>query len=363
MKNWVFEKITDEVKHFMDSIGDGVIILDKNGDILNYNKALSNILGYNKSTNLTGLSVLSLLCPTDRYGTPITKNKSALFESINKGKKIINATRQFVKKDGSFIWATITTTPLNYDGKNIDGAIITIRDITKQKQQEEYRADFAHIASHSLRTPLGNVMWAIEYLISANSEPLSDKQKGYLNDCYETLKNMNRLVNDLLSISNLPYKKIRPNREKIDLLKIYSKVHNDLQYYAKAHNVELVMEYKDKQCLIKADKSHVRNILQNIIENSIRYSFDKTNIKINFKKEGKNIIFSCTNQGIGIPESKKKFIFSKFFRAGNAVNKEGDGTGLGLYITQGLVNLNKGKIWFESEENKETTFFIKFKSL
>ena len=136
MKNSVFQEITEEVKHFIDSIGDAVIVLDKNGNILNYNKALSNILGYKSNTKLTGKQALSLLCPTDGNGTPITKKNAALFKSIDKGKKVINATRQFIKKDGSFIWATITTTPLKDHKNRVEGAIIIIRDITKEKQQD-----------------------------------------------------------------------------------------------------------------------------------------------------------------------------------------------------------------------------------
>lgn len=362
MKNRMFQEITVEVKHFMDSIGDGVMIIDKNGKILNYNKVINNILGYNKKINLINQLALHLLSPTDANGIPITKKNAALFESINKGKKIANAIRQFVKKDGSHIWTAITTTPLNDKKGLVKGAIIIIRDITKEKQQEEYRADFAHIASHSLRTPLGNVMWAIEYLLSTKPGALNEKQKNYLDDCYQTLKNMNRLVNDLLSISNIPYKKIRPNWQKVHIEEIYKKVHNDLQYYAKAHNVIIELNSKRKKHLIRADENHVCNIIQNIIENAIRYSFNKTSVKVNFKKEGKFVIFSCCNNGIGIPEHKKKFIFAKFFRAHNAVNKEGNGTGLGLYITKELITLNKGVIWFESEENKTTTFFVKFKA-
>lgn len=360
MKNWVSKEITAEVRHFMDSIGDGVMVVDKSGKILICNKAISKILGYTDKSSMIGQSALLILSPIDANGVPITKKSAALFESINQGKKIVNAVRQFVRKDGGRIWASITTTPLNDHIGEVEGAILIIRDITKEKQQEEYRADFAHIASHSLRTPLGNVMWAIEYLLSTKPGPLNDDQKNYLDDSYSTLKNMNRLVNDLLSISNLPYKKIKPNRKKININEIYDKVYNDLQYYARARNVSMELTSEKKNLFVKADENHLRTILQNIIENAIRYSFSKEVVGINFKKEGKYIIFSCSNHGIGIPENKKKFIFAKFFRAGNAVNKEGNGTGLGLYITKELVLLNKGEIWFESEENKTTTFLIKF---
>jgi len=360
MTNPMFKEITKEVGHFIDSLGDGVLVVNKNGTTLSCNKAICHILGYNSKNDLIGQSALALLSPTDASGIPITKKNAALFDSINNGKKIINAIRQFIKKDETRIWASLTTTPLKDKNKKTEGAILVIRDVTKEKQQEEYRTDFAHIASHSLRTPLGNVMWAIEYLSSGQPGQINDKQKGYLEDSYKTLKNMNRLVNDLLSVTNLPYKKIRPNWQKVSLIDVYNKVYNDLQYYAKAHNVEIELTSPKTGLFIKADGNHARTVVQNIIENAIRYAFNKTSIRVDFKKEGKYVVFSCANSGIGIPENKKRFIFAKFFRANNAVNKEGDGTGLGLYITKELVTLNKGKIWFESAENKNTIFFIKF---
>ncbi len=100
-----------------------------------------------------------------------------------------------------------------------------------------------------------------------------------------------------------------------------------------------------------------------MIENAIRYSYPNTNINIDIKIEKDNIVFSCGNTGIGIPKDKQKFIFAKFFRAKNAVDKHGDGTGLGLYITHEMVKLNKGEIWFESKPEKTTTFYVKFKKL
>lgn len=360
MHNWIFNEITEEVRHFMDSIGDGILVVDKNGIILSCNKSIYNILGYKTKKELIGRPTLPLLSPIDANGVPVTKKNAAFFESVNKGHKIINAIRQFVKKDGSRLWSAITTTPIKDNNDKVQGAILIIRDITVEKQQEEYRADFAHIASHSLRTPLGNVMWATEYLLTDKPGKLNENQKNYLNDCYKTLKEMNRLVNDLLSISHIPYKKIKPVWKKILLEDIFDKVYNDLQYYARSHNVKIQTESKIAKHYVKADENHVRTVIQNIIENAIRYSFPHTIIKIDFKKDKKYIIFSCTNSGIGIPESKKKFIFAKFFRANNAVNKEGQGTGLGLYIVKELITLNQGDIWFESEENKLTTFHIKF---
>lgn len=358
-------KKTDIIKNFqklLDSIGDGILIVNNKGIIIEANDSASEILGFTEK-DLVGRLILKPLGAIDEKGNIINKKNAALFNSIRNGKKTSNALRQWTKKNGERFWTAITTTPIKNKRGIVKGGIVVFRDITEQKEQEEYRTEFAHVASHDLRTPLGNVQWAIEYLLSGKLGKLNDKQNEYLQETYETLKRMNRLVNDLLSISRIQNKKTKARFEKIPIEKIIKKVIADIQAYAKAENVRIKVTTDTKNFhYVKADLNHLRTIIQNLIENAVRYSFDKSiiEIKINRKKDG--VLFSCTNKGIGIPKGKENFIFAKFYRAPNAIQKQGDGTGLGLYITSELVKLNKGKIWFESELNKETTFHVKFKS-
>lgn len=350
------------VKFFMDSIGDGIFLVNAEGVITHSNQAACNILGYCEKKEVEGQTALSLLEAIDERGRPINKRNAALFRSIRNGRRVNNEIRQFVKNDGARFWASITTTPI-VKNRKVQGAVLIIRDINEEKQQEEYRSNFAQIASHNLRTPLGNVMWAIEYLLAKKAGRLNKKQTEYLTDSYRTLKSMNNLVNDLLSIAGLPYKKIKPHWAKVSLEKTIKKVIQDVHYYASAKNLKIELAVNRRpEHFVRADANHLRSIVQNIVENAIRYSFDKTTIVLKIHKENGQVIFSCHNQGIGIPADKQKYIFAKFYRAKNAMEKIGEGTGLGLYITKEIVELNKGEIRFESEENKQTTFYVKLKA-
>jgi len=291
---------------------------------------------------------------------PITQKNAALTKSIVRGEKINNAIRQFSTKDGTRIWASITTTPLKDGGKKVEGAILAIRDITKEKQQEEYRTDFAHVASHSLRTPLGNMMWAHEYILSGKAGELNDVQKDYLGESYRTLKTMNTMINDLLSVSRLPDRTIKPHFEKICLEKVIQQSIDNCNAFARARNVTIKNMSKKADCHhIKADPHYLPTIINNILENAIRYSFEKTEIILKIEQKNDKILWHCTNTGIGIPQDQQKFIFAKFYRSPNAIKKQGDGTGLGMYITKEMVILNKGEISFESVPDKKTTFHIK----
>jgi len=417
--------ISKDVQTFMNAIGDGILIVDKSGVITKTNKAAWEMLGYKNAKQIEGKGALDLLKAVNNLGKLVTKKNAALFQSIKEGKKINNVIRQFLRADKKRFWSSITTTPIKNKAGTIKGAVIVIRDITEEKQAEEYRINFADIASHSLRTPLGNVLWANEYILSEKPGRLNKIQKEYLGESYKTLKSMNTMVNDLLSVSRLPDRRSKPALKKVRLedsvdrviesydtyakaqnlkivfekkknkshfIKADSKYLNDLlsvsrlpdrrskpalkkvrledsvdrviesyDTYAKAQNLKIVFEKKkNKSHFIKADPKYLFIIIQNLIENAVRYAFDKTDVVIKIKKDGKHIVFSCTNKGMGIPKDKQKFIFAKFFRAENAMKKQGNGTGLGLYITYEMIRLNGGKIWFESTENKETTFFIQF---
>jgi len=362
LKLWDKEIITD-VNVFMDTIGDGIFIIDTKGIITKANKASYEILGFSNKTEVEGQPALLLLGAIDEMGNIINKKNAALFKSLYKNKKITNAIRQFTKNDGNRIWTSITTTPIVKKNGIVKGAILVLRDITEEKQEEEYRTDFAHIASHDLRTPLGNVLWASEYLMSEKLGRLTKKQKEYVEDIYTTLKQMNQLVNDLLNVSRLYNKKTKAKPKKISLEKIVKQIIKSTSVYANARNVKIKLTTDTKrEHYIKIDENHLKTIILNLAENAIRYSFDKTVINVKIKKENGHVLFTCANQGIGIPKDMQKFIFAKFFRAKNAVERQGDGTGLGLYLTSELVKTNKGKIWFTSEPEKETIFYVKFKS-
>src|SRR3989344_2688176 len=306
----------------IDSIGDGIMIVDRKGIIKNTNKAICDMLGYKSKDAMEGQVCLVFLGAIGEMGEVIDKKNAAFYRSIKYKKSIKDEKRQFIKQDGTRIWTNITTSPLK-DSNKIIGAIIIIRDITKAKEHEEYHEDFAHNASHNLRSPIGNLLWVTEYLLTKKPGPLTVKQTEYLSDAYESLQSMNRLINNLLNISRLENKKIKPDFQKISLNKTINDVLKDLKFFAKDQKIKVVL---------------------------------------NIKKNRKNIIFSCQNKGLQIPKDKEKLIFAKFFRTKEAEERQNEGTGLGLYTSRELTILNNGKIWFKNTPNKTVTFYLELNS-
>ncbi|OGH68702.1 MAG: hypothetical protein A3J66_00610 [Candidatus Magasanikbacteria bacterium RIFCSPHIGHO2_02_FULL_47_14] len=359
--NDVAKILDNKIQFLLDSIGDGIFLVDAKGTIRIVNSAATELLGIS-AEKLIGEFCLKPFGALNDKGVVITKKNAALMEAITDGKKTVNAIRQFKKHTGALFWSSITVTPIR-DRNKTKGAIIVFRDITEEKKEEEYHADFARVASHQLRTPLGNVQWALEYVLTEKEGKLNKTHKEYLQQAYKTLHEMNTLINDLLNVSRLQNQHIREDVEHTAVEEILDKVIADLQHFATANNVRFDIDLDtDKMHDVKVDKHHLRTIVQNLIENAIRYANPHTAIRLVIKRQGQDVLFSCANEGIGIPKQSQQFIFAKFFRAKNAIKKQGDGTGLGLYITHELVRLYDGKIWFESIPNKTTTFSILFKA-
>ena len=354
------ENVVNNSQTLLDSMGDGVIIVDEGGKIIRVNRAVEDILGFNPK-DITGRPCLKILSALDARGNVINKKTAGIFQSIKCGKKVSNAIRQFKKNDNNRIWVSITTTPLISSTRQVCGGIIVFRDITEQKTEEEYHSDFAHMASHNLRSPLSNVLWAVESIIAGKLGRVPRRIKSYINDVYLSLKEMNRLVNDFLDITRLRNKKIKPRAKKLSVEKTISLVVGSLAYYSMTQNVKINLKNSSANHYVYFDEDHLQTILQNVIENAIRYSFTKSEIQLEVKKQKGRVVFICSNRGIGIPNNQKIYIFAKSFRAPNAIKKQNSGTGLGLYVTKKMIELNGGEVWFDSDTNDTTTFFVKFR--
>jgi len=225
------------------------------------------------------------------------------------------------------------------------------------KQTEKIKS-FISITSHQLRTPLTGTKWFLELLLENNEKNLTSNQLEYLKQVFQSNERMIDLVNDLLSLA-----KIEDSNMKLEIKK--TNIYDTIQSVLK-DNIDRINKYKIKiinkikpSLIIQTDESKIRQVFHNLITNAIKYSNGK--IKIYCKKTRHEIKFLIKDNGIGIPLKQQKRIFSKFFRADNALTAKIEGTGLGLYIAKLIIEAHGGIIGYKSKENKGTTFFFTIK--
>ncbi len=239
-------------------------------------------------------------------------------------------------------------------------SFIWIENITEVKLLDRKKSEFIAVAAHQLRTPLSGLKWMLHMLIKGDLGPLSNDQKAFLMKSYESNERMIVLVNEMLGASRVESGKLKISPISISLPDLVDNFLVEVKSEAKKGGVKIVFSKKDVKDLpeVFADPEKIRAVFQNLLENAIKYTKKDGGVEIKMKDEDDHILVSIKDNGIGIPEKDHKKIFERFFRSENAVKVKTDGSGLGLFVAKNIIEKHGGRIWFESEENKGTTFFF-----
>jgi PAS domain S-box-containing protein len=286
-----------------------------------------------------------------------------------------------------FIYEVFLSPVRDLSGAIIGGAII-IHDITHIKEIDRMKTEFVSVASHQLRTPLTAIKLFSEMLLNGEADEDPAKVKEYIGDIHESTERMVRLVNDLLNVSRLETGRLKVAPEPTQLEGFIQSIIDDAKPLAEAKKCSIIFNApKEKLPEIPVDHTLMRQVIHNLITNAIRYSPEKKcdilvtlehkniktpkerkpptgqvqkqkNIKSKIENLKSDFIISVKDSGIGIPKKAQSRIFEKFFRADNAQKSEAEGSGLGLYVAKMVAEASGGKIWFESEEGKGTTFYV-----
>ena len=215
------------------------------------------------------------------------------------------------------------------------------------------------IVAHQLKNPLSVLKGYIEVLISEDFGRINQKQREYLEDALENVKRMGRIVGYLLDVSRIEEGKFRVRPELIDLGKMISEVIDEFSDWAQASNCTITFKKPEKALLVSADPLKIRHVIENIISNSLKFkSAGEGKIEISLAPKNKEVLFSCQDNGIGIPKKDFKKVFTKFYRSEEALEADPAGTGLGLYIDKATIELSRGKIWFKKNKGPGMTFYF-----
>jgi len=234
-----------------------------------------------------------------------------------------------------------------------------IKSVEQIIMANKIKSEFVSIVSHQLKAPLSGMRWSSDILRSNKIGELNNKQEEYLKDIQENTSRMIRLVNDLLDVSKIESGKMKISLQEIDLKEIVEIVVQELNSFAMANNVELIVDTKEKISKVKTDSVRIKMVIQNFVDNAIKYTSPKKGIvKISLENKDGNICCSVEDNGIGISKSEQAKIFDKFFRGSGVVKKQTIGTGLGLYIAKAAIESSGGKIGFKSEEGKGSVFWF-----
>ena len=240
------------------------------------------------------------------------------------------------------------------------GTLVLLRNITREKIVEKLKTEFVTISAHQLRTPLSAIKWTIRMLLDGDVGELTDEQTEFLKKAYQSNERMVNLVNDLLNVTRIEEGRYLYNPEELDMIELIEKTIIPLKEIAERKNLKFeFLKPKEKEIKVRVDKEKISLAISNLVDNAINYTKEgKISIQFEYDSKDKQVKFSVKDTGIGISEEQQKRLFSKFFRGINAIKAETEGTGLGLFIAKNIIEAHGGRIWFESEEGKGTTFYF-----
>ena len=246
----------------------------------------------------------------------------------------------------------VTARALAVTAKKVESANQELRLLDLAKDE------FVSIASHQLRTPLTALKGYTGMLLDGDPGPINDKQREYLNEIKDANDRMIVLITALLNVSRVDLNVFIVEPEPVDFQKVAESVLGDLAGAINDKKIRVETGFEKGIPLINADPSITQMIFQNLLTNAVKYTPANGTITLKIRKDGPTILISIADTGYGIPDAAKPKIFTKLFRADNARTKDPSGTGLGLYIVKETIEKTGGKIWFESKENKGSTFYV-----
>lgn len=233
-----------------------------------------------------------------------------------------------------------------------------IQNIEQMAKINKMKSEFISVASHQLKTPLSQISWEVELMISKNKEGLNEKQLSLIGNIEKANNELKRLVNDLLDVSRIDQGRLVLVKEKFNVAHAIKKAIEEHKFLAKTKGASIDVKIDNFGIEIFGDRRRIGVAINNLISNSIKYIGKNGKIEIGTVKDEEKLLAWVKDNGVGIPEEEHRKIFQKFFRSDNAAKYETDGTGLGLYIAKNIIEQSGGKIWFESKEGKGTTFYF-----
>ncbi len=235
---------------------------------------------------------------------------------------------------------------------------IILQGITKIVQVSKMKSQFLNLISHQLLTPLTVVKWSVNALEDQSAVLNLQEQQELLRNIKSNSNILIQTVESLLDVSRLETGKLRLNFEKCDIAKIIEQGVVSHQNAADTRDVKIIYEVIDKELFIYADVARLKVVVQQLLDNAIKYSRPYTSISVTLKKEGNMAVLNVEDTGKGIPQAEHKNVFGKFFRGTTIDNAEVRGLGVGLFIAKSIIEATGGKIYFKSQEGIGSTFWF-----
>ncbi|ANZ69526.1 cell wall metabolism sensor histidine kinase WalK [Pediococcus claussenii] len=346
------QESTESERRRLDSVlgymTDGVIAADRRGKITIVNEMATDFLDVN-ADQVIGQSILDVLKLRDKY------NLRDLFE--NQEQEVLD-----LSEEGKDLILHASFALIQRESGFISGLVCVLHDVTEQQKIDEDRKQFVSNVSHELRTPLTSMKSYIEALVDgAWKDP--EVAPNFLKVTQDETDRMMRMINDLLNLSRMDSGTAKLDLEFVNLNELFSHILDRFDMILKSSDkpekmYSIKRDFTKRDIWVEVDTDKIQQVLDNIMNNAIKYSPDGGVITCRLLETHNHVILSISDQGLGIPKDALPHVFDRFYRVDKARSRAQGGTGLGLAISKEVIQMHGGRIWVESKEEVGSTFYI-----
>ncbi len=336
----------------LTSIADGVIVNNVEGQTILVNPAAECILDTHVK-QLIGQDFYDLFSV---FGAQGREKATAAMETLMgaSGSEVHKAFQMTLEVDSRVVYANLA--PVLTQRDDFLGVVTIFRDITKEVEADRAKSEFVSNVSHELRTPMTSIKGYTDLLHAGAVGPINNEQQRFLKIIKNNAERLTALINDLLDISRVETGRVRFELRPMQVGDVISDVVNALAGQAEAKHQPLTYKVVGGLPDVMGDRDRLNQIITNLVSNAIRYTPDGGEIEVRAYPVEGAVRVDVQDRGIGISPDDLGRIFERFYRADHPLVQEAGGTGLGLSIVKMFVEMHRGRIWVESEQDKGSTF-------
>ena len=355
----------------LNTIDSGVIIVLSTGVIEYINPAAVSLLGGQMAQNFLGAKLEDILKLENGQGVAIPAQNNLVFYAVNNGQNYTTRGYFLVNLQGQkkpVAFKVITA----HSPKN--ERIVTFYDITSELEAESEQTEFISTASHEMRTPVASIEGYLGLALNPKTATIDERAKKYLEEAHKSSQHLGKLFRDLLDVTKLDDKRIKAHLTPIEVTSTVRSIAEGQIPKMSEKNIHFTFGSSssanmnggrviNQEVFAAVDVDFLREIINNLIENAIKYTNNGGGIWVNVRGDGDRVLINVTDTGIGISPEDSKHVFQKFYRADNSETRTIGGTGLGLYIVKERVEAMSGSTWVESTFGEGSTFYVAFPRL
>lgn len=338
----------------METAPIGNALLTPDGRFLSVNHALCELLGYSEDELLAN-DLQSITHPQD-----VLLDEALIQRCLSAEIDRYRLEKRYYHKSGRIVWALLSVALVRPSNGQPNYFVAQIQDTTEQREIERLKDEFIAVVSHELRTPLTSIRGSVGLVLGAHSAVLPDSAKRFLEIASSNCERLMSLINDILDIENIVSGNMRFELRPRILADILRSAVQAAEGYGQRLNVRYQLDAPPDDLRIVVDEERLLHVLANLLSNAAKFSPTHETVQVNVAESQGQVRISVIDRGPGIAEEFRERIFGKFSQADSSSTRRSGGTGLGLHISRQMVERMGGRIGFDTEIGKGTTFWVEF---